>query len=153
MHLFHWLLLTFLLVPLAEIYFLIQIGEIVGAGTTILLVVGTAVLGAWLVRIQGFATVARIQSCLARGEVPALPLMEGALILVAAVLLLTPGFITDSFGFLCLFPPTRRFLVGLGLRNFQVHANPPQPPGSRGDGRIIEGEYRREDPPRDTRLK
>ncbi len=147
MHPFHWLLLAFLLIPLAEIYFLIQVGEVVGAGPTILLVVGTAVLGAWLVRIQGFATMAKIQGCLARGEVPALQLMEGALILVAAVLLLTPGFITDSFGFLCLFPPTRRFLVGLGFKNFQVHANNPQPPGSQGDGNIIEGEYRREDPP------
>ncbi len=147
MHPFHWLLLAFLLIPLAEIYFLIQVGEVVGAGTTILLVVGTAVLGAWLVRIQGFATVARIQGCLAQGEIPALPLMEGALILVAAVLLLTPGFITDSFGFFCLFPPTRRFLVGLGLKNFQMHSNIPRPSQNPDDGHIIEGEYHREDPP------
>ena len=83
------LLVLFLVVPLGEIYLLIEVGSIVGGAATIGLVVLTAVVGAALMRAQGLATVFRARSAMARGEVPALELMEGAVILVAGVLLLT----------------------------------------------------------------
>jgi UPF0716 protein FxsA len=149
MSLFRWLLLVFLLVPLGEIYVLIKVGSIVGALPTVALVVFTAVLGAALMRAQGFSTLARVQASLDRGELPATELVEGALILLAGALLLTPGFITDTVGFVCLVPPWRRalarWLLARGVGRFQVHLHgrPDQSPGARDRGRVIEGEYRR----------
>ncbi|MDH3935199.1 MAG: FxsA family protein, partial [Gammaproteobacteria bacterium] len=89
------LLLLFLLVPLVEIYLLIQIGGVIGAFPTVMLVVFTAVLGAALARYQGLATLQRLQATIARGETPAIEVFEGVLLLVGALLLLTPGFLTD----------------------------------------------------------
>ena len=147
------LFLAFLLVPLAEIYVLIQVGSVIGAIPTVALVVLTAVLGAALIRAQGLATVARIRGALDRGEVPAVELLEGACLLVAGALLLTPGFVTDSVGFALLIPGLRRSaILGLlerGVVNLREGARPHTAPGpSRGGdpGQVIEGEYRREDP-------
>ena len=92
-------LLLFLLVPLVEIYFMIKVGSWIGAFTTVVLVVLTAVLGAALARHQGLATLQRLQQTIARGEAPALEMLEGGLLLVGALLLLVPGFITDLAGF------------------------------------------------------
>ena len=125
---FQWLLLLFLVIPLVEIYLLIEVGGIIGVLPTIGLVVTTAVLGAFLMRAQGFATLAKVQDQLQRGEVPAVPLFEGALILIAGALLLTPGFFTDAFGFL-----------SRHLSKQSAHEAAPQ------GGRIIEGEYRRDE--------
>lgn len=105
------LFLVFLLVPLAEIYVLIKVGSVIGAGATILFVVLTAVLGAALVRLEGLSTLQRAQLALQRGEVPAMELVEGMILLVAGALLLTPGFVTDAVGFLCLVPPLRRHVI------------------------------------------
>lgn len=142
------LFIAFLLVPLAEIYVLIQVGGLIGALPTVVLVVFTAVLGAVLIRAQGLATVARMRQSLERGELPALELLEGACLLVAGALLLTPGFVTDSVGFMLLVPGLRRALiVALAARGAGPLA-PPGPPGANtpaGPGRVIEGEYRRED--------
>ena len=156
MRVLHWLLLVFFAVPLAEIYLLLEIGGVIGALPTIGLVVFTAVLGAVLVRAQGFSTLMRVQQCLGRGELPAIPLLEGACLLVAGALLLTPGFVTDTFGFLLLVPPLRRHLIQSYLaRHVQVRAggggfgNGPRGPGAGGGpDDVIEGEFRREDPPR-----
>lgn len=141
------LFLLLLLVPLVEIYFLIQVGQVIGAIPTIALVVFTALLGAMLLRFQGWTTLQRTRLTLARGEVPALEMMEGVLLVLAGFFLLTPGFITDTLGFLLLVPPLRQALIRAFLRRSQVH--PPPPPG-KGPGRprdtyTIEGEYRRED--------
>ena len=141
------LFLLLLLVPLVEIYFLIQVGQVIGAIPTIALVVFTALLGAMLLRFQGWTTLQRTRLTLARGEVPALEMMEGVLLVLAGFFLLTPGFITDTLGFLLLVPPLRQALIRAFLRRSQVH--PPPPPG-KGPGRprdtyAIEGEYRRED--------
>lgn len=140
---FQWLLLLFLVVPLVEIYLLIEVGGIIGVLPTIGLVVMTAVLGAFLMRAQGFATLAKVQENLQRGEIPAVPLFEGALILIAGALLLTPGFFTDAFGFLCLFPPLRvrvvQWFLSRHLSKQSAHEAAPQ------GGRIIEGEYRRDE--------
>ena len=139
------LLIAFLVVPLAEIYLLIEVGSVVGAVATTGLVVLTAVVGAALMRVQGLATLFRARSAMAKGEVPALELMEGAVILVAGALLLTPGFITDAAGFICLVPTLRRRLI-LAIATLRPAGPPRNRPGHRGHGRsTLEGEYRRLD--------
>lgn len=90
---------------------LVTVGGLIGAGWTVFLVVLTAVIGASLVRSQGINTLARSQDSLAKGELPAVELLEGAALLVAGALLLTPGFFTDGIGFLLLVPPLRRWLI------------------------------------------
>lgn len=116
MPLFRILFLLFLSIPVIEIYLLIQVGGIIGALPTIFIVVFTAVLGVALLRYQGLMTLTRVQAAMARGELPALPLLEGALLLVAGVLLLTPGFFTDTIGFILLISPLRQFLAQSLLR-------------------------------------
>ncbi|MFT5172981.1 MAG: UPF0716 protein FxsA [Gammaproteobacteria bacterium] len=105
------LFLAFLLIPVAEIYVLIQVGGVLGVLPTIVLIVFTAVLGSMLIRSQGLATLAGVRTSMERGEVPALQLMEGMCLLVAGALLLTPGFVTDSVGFILLVPPLRRAMI------------------------------------------
>ena len=129
------LVLMFLLVPLVEIYFLIKLGGAVGVGPTILLVVFTALLGAVLVRAQGFVTLVRMQAQLVAGHLPAVEMLEGVLLFVAGALLLTPGFFTDAVGFALLVPRLRRRLIGhaLGRGLFGLAT-----PGRPRRGRIIE---------------
>lgn len=149
MSLFQWLLLLFLLVPISEIYVLIKVGSVIGALPTVVLVVFTAVLGAVLMRAQGFSTLARVQASLDRGELPAVALLEGAVILVAGALLLTPGFITDTLGFACLVPPLRRrvveWLIARGVTRVHTRGGPGPGGPDAGGGRVIEGEYRRDE--------
>jgi UPF0716 protein FxsA len=117
---FRLLFLLFLVIPLVEIFFLIQVGQVIGAGWTVFFVVATAVLGAFLLRLQGFQTLHRAQSSMARGELPAMEMLEGLCLLVSGALLLTPGFVTDSFGFLLLVPLVRRMLIAQVLQNSQA---------------------------------
>lgn len=108
---FRILILLFLTVPLLEIFLLLQVGSLIGALWTVFLVVLTAVIGATLLRMQGINTIQRLQASTARGEPPAIPLIEGAFLLFAGALLLTPGFFTDVIGFAILFPPFRQYLA------------------------------------------
>ncbi|MDH5544667.1 MAG: FxsA family protein [Gammaproteobacteria bacterium] len=146
---FRILFLVFLIVPIVEIYLLIKVGGVIGAIPTIGLVVGTAVLGAYLLKYQGLSTFARMQKTLAMGEIPALEVLEGVVLLITGALLLTPGFFTDTLGFLGLIPGLRRGLVLWLLKH--VNIIQPRPPGGGNPGRkggdphVIEGEYRRED--------
>lgn len=139
------LLALFIGVPLVEIYFLIKVGSWVGAIPTVFLVVFTAMLGVMLLRFQGLTTLRRVQETMARGEIPAVPMLEGVLLLIAGAVLLTPGFVTDAIGFVLLVPPLRQALVRRYLQRFLV------PPGGPGGGtdhqgpRTIDGEFRRED--------
>lgn len=105
------LFLLFLLVPLIELYFLIRIGDAIGAGYTIFFVVLTALIGAALVRYQGFATFVRAQGELLNNRMPAMEVIEGVMLLLAGAMLLVPGFVTDAMGFLILVPPLRQYLV------------------------------------------
>ena len=142
------LLLLFLLVPLIEIYLLIKIGGVIGAFPTVVLVVLTAVIGAALARHQGLATLQRLQATMARGEAPAIEMFEGVLLLVGALLLLTPGFMTDLLGFACLIPQTRRALAFWWLRRVTVvtpGGGPPKDNSGKHQPRTIEGEFHRED--------
>ncbi len=139
--------LFFLVVPFVEIYLLLQIGGLVGVLPTVLLVVFTAVLGAWLLRRQGFATWQRFQNNLAQGEIPAYEMIEGPILLVGGALLLTPGFFTDALGFACLIPQARRkvaqYVIEKQLINVQSGSPFQAPPGKQEN--VIEGEFRKED--------
>ncbi|VAW74847.1 FxsA protein [hydrothermal vent metagenome] len=141
------LFLLFLAVPAMEIYFLIKVGSAIGAISTIALVVFTALLGAMLLRFQGWMTLQRARMSMAHGQLPATEMMEGVLLVFSGALLLTPGFVTDSIGFLLLIPPLRKALVrGFISRSsvsFEAPQNPAEQPGHKP--RTIEGEYRRED--------
>jgi UPF0716 protein FxsA len=146
MPIFRYLFILFLTVPLIEIYFLIQVGEVIGAWPTVLLVVFTAILGVWLLRWQGLTTLTRVQTSLARGELPAQTMLEGMLLLVAGALLLTPGFVTDAFGFLILVPPLRHHMAGWLLQRGLLQAGmPPRPPEQPPGQRTIEGEFEKRD--------
>ncbi len=144
MTIFRALLLVFLLVPIIEIYLLIKVGSWIGALPTVLLVIGTAVAGAFLVRSQGFYAWRRVELAMARGELPALPMMEGMMLLVAGALLLTPGFFTDAVGFLLLVPAVRLVIIQWFLRHSTVVPGAPHGPPRSGP-RTIEGSYDRED--------
>ncbi len=139
--------LFFLIVPFVEIYLLLQLGGIVGVLPTILLVVFTAVLGAWLLRRQGFATLQRFQASLAKGEIPAYEMIEGPMLLVGGALLLTPGFFTDAMGFACLIPQARRRLARYVIENHLINAQTGAPfQGAKPkQGNVIEGEFEKED--------
>ncbi len=149
MGIFQILLVGFLLVPLVEIYLLIKVGSLIGALPTVFLVVFTAVLGAWLLRLQGFATLGRVRQTLARGELPAIELLEGVVLVISGALLLTPGFFTDTLGFLGLIPAVRRTVILWFLRrglagSVRTHHAESKRYTESGP-RTIEGEYRRED--------
>lgn len=101
------LLLLFTVVPLVELYLLITIGRMIGVGPTIAIVLGTGILGAWLARWQGLAVLRRVREEMAAGRLPTDALIDGLLILVAAAVLLTPGLLTDTAGFLLLVPASR----------------------------------------------
>ena len=105
-------LFLFLLFPIIELALLIKVGSAIGVLPTLLLVIGTAILGSVLLRVAGVATAWRAREKLARGELPEQEMLEGLLIAVGGGLLLLPGFISDIFGVLCLIPFTRRLLVG-----------------------------------------
>jgi UPF0716 protein FxsA len=149
MPLFQILFVAFLLIPIVEIYLLIKVGSIIGAFPTVFLVVFTAVLGAALLRRQGLATLRQAQETMGRGELPAVAVLEGVVLLISGALLLTPGFFTDTLGFLGLIPPLRRALVVKLLeRGLVVGVGGGTGPGSRqprSGPRTIEGECRHED--------
>ena len=101
------LFLAFTLIPLVEIYLLIKLGQNFGAITSILLVIFTGILGAYLARMEGLRTLFRIQETMGEGRMPGEELLDALLIAIAGLVLITPGFITDVVGFLLLFPFTR----------------------------------------------
>lgn len=104
------LFLLFTVVPIVELYFLIKLGEILGALNTVLLLMGAALAGALLVRWEGLRTLKNIAADLSRGRLPAERLVDGLFVLVAGVLLVTPGVVTDLLALLLLIPLTRAWL-------------------------------------------
>ena len=110
------LILLFIVVPIAELAVLIQVGQAIGVWWTILLLIADAILGSWLLRTQSRAAWRRFNEALAGGRVPHREVVDGVLVIFGGVLLLTPGFITDIFGVLFLVPPTRVLLRGLLVR-------------------------------------
>ena len=104
------LFLAFTIIPIIEIYLLIEIGSVFGALTAVTLVILTGFLGAFLARMQGLQTLYRIQKSLREGRMPSGELLDALLIVIAGLVLLTPGFLTDSAGFLLLIPATRNLI-------------------------------------------
>jgi len=101
------LLALFVIVPAVELALLIEVGSRIGTGATLGLIVATGVVGAWLARRQGIGVFQRLQEETRAGRLPADPLVDGAFVLVAGALLMTPGSLTDAIGFLCLVPGVR----------------------------------------------
>jgi len=101
------LFILFAVIPVIEVYLFIKVGSLIGALPTVALLLSISLAGAWLVRHQGFEILRRIQDELAQGRLPAAELLDGALVLVGGVLLLTPGFFTDVLGLFFLIPLNR----------------------------------------------
>ncbi len=142
------LLAAFIGVPIIEIAVFIEVGGVLGLWPTLGLVVLTAVLGTWQLRAQGLATLMRARDQVERGALPTRELFDGACLLVAGALLLTPGFVTDAAGFLLFFPPVRDILLGLLARYVQtrmqtrVSVDGEEVSTGGPNGPVIDGEYR-----------
>jgi len=115
------LILLFTLIPVIEIYILIKLGASFGVGVTLVIVVGTGVLGAYLAKREGYRIFYRIQQETRAGRVPAGEMVDALLVFISGVVLLTPGLITDIAGVLLLFPLTRMFFKEWLMRKFQEH--------------------------------
>lgn len=102
------LFLCFTIIPVIELYLLIEIGTVIGGLNTILLVIATGFAGAWLARMEGMHIMLKVRGSLQQGIMPAEELIDALIIFVAGVVLITPGFITDAFGLLLLWPVTRK---------------------------------------------
>ena len=143
-------LLLLVAVPLLEIYFLIKLGGLIGAAETVLLIISTAVIGAILVRKQGFTALREMREQVAQNQPLGLAMLNGFLLFCGGALLLTPGFLTDALGFVLLIPAARRWLVSTLLnslasrqfsaRFYSVHtADETEPAGAgRRNPRIID---------------
>ena len=142
----YWPVLFFL-IPLMEVYFFVQVGSVIGAGWTILLVIVTAVLGVNLLRQQGIKTLMKANQSMARGEVPAIEMMEGFLLAIGGVCLITPGFFTDVLGFICLLPFSRKVIIRYLLLNSRIQSTYTvhKENNHREDTKTIEGEFHRDD--------
>lgn len=156
------IVLALIVVPLVEIYLLIQVGQLIGPLPTVVLLLAMSVLGGYLLTREGSRTWRAFQSALKSGRVPAVEVADGALVILGAALLLTPGFFTDAVGLLCLLPGSRtvlrRMLTGLVARRFgaagiagavaadRLGRPRSRPEGSydqavrRGQGEVVDGE-------------
>jgi UPF0716 protein FxsA len=116
---FFKLFLIFAVIPMVELSLLIKIGSIIGTMNTIMIVILTAVIGAYMVRMEGIGVWFRIQKSLMEGIFPAEELIDGIMILIAGAVLLTPGLVTDILGFLMVFPLTRGFIKNILKKYFE----------------------------------
>jgi UPF0716 protein FxsA len=118
------LFLLFAVIPVIELGILIKVGSYFGVFNTILIVILTAVIGAYMVRLEGMSVLIRLQNNMQQGIFPADELISGAMILVAGALLLTPGFFTDILGFLMVFPLSRNFITKHVKRYIEKKVSP-----------------------------
>lgn len=130
---FYKLLLAFILVPIAEIYILVRVGGYIGALNTVAIVVLMGIAGAYLARLQGMQALYRIRANLQHGRMPSGEIVDAFLILIAGIMLLLPGFVTDLAGLMLLFPPTRemakrqlmkRIRIWLGSHTIHINYGP-----------------------------
>lgn len=144
-----WLLfVAFVVVPLVEIFVLIQVGQVIGPWWTILLLVADSILGSWLIKREGARAWAALRTALDTGRMPARELADGALILVGGTLMLSPGFVTDALGIVLILPLTRPLaraaLTRVVARRLATSGGfPPRDarrPGPRPDGSVVQGE-------------
>ena len=143
-----WVLfVAFVVVPLLELYVLIQVGQVIGAWWTIGLLLADALVGSWLIRREGGRAWQSLTTSLQSGRMPARELADATLILIGGTLMLTPGFVSDVLGVLLILPFTRplfrRLLTGVVARRFVVLGTGPgnaTRPGPRSQGMVIQGE-------------
>ena len=114
------LALLFLVVPIAELYVIVQVAGTVGIPETILLLIVISVVGAWLAKWAGVGVLRRLQNTVRQGRVPSAELVDGALVLFAAALMITPGFLSDCLAILLLLPPSRAAVRGVILRRIRA---------------------------------
>lgn len=152
-----FVLFLFIAIPVSEIAVFIQVGDLIGLWPTLAVVILTAIIGTALLRAQGLATLMRAQTSLDQGVVPAVELFDGVCLLLAGALLLTPGFLTDSVGFLLFFPPFRALIRGKifnamkARSQFHVHTHgPARPQNEDPDGVIIDAQYEEVPPNQDS---
>ena len=139
------LLITFILIflmPFLEIFLIIEIGQYFGAMNTIIMILATAILGAVLVRIEGLSTLSRIKNSVQRGELPTIELISGGILIISAVVLLTPGFITDVLGLLLMSPSLRRRVASIVAQKIFVRQ---ERSSGANSGKIIDTEFKVED--------
>ena len=148
------LFIIFVVVPIIEIALFIQAGDWFGLGPTLAMIVVTAVIGVSLLRQQGLSTLSKAQQKMNQGEIPAMEMVEGIMLAVAGALLITPGFFTDTIGFLLLVPALRRYFFTTTLQNkVKMHVQNKHSPfddqqfrssehHSEHQNRTIEGEYK-----------
>jgi len=144
-----WLLIAFIAIPLIEIALFIQIGGFIGLWPTLGIVLITAILGSSLVRSQGARELSKLQGSFATLNDPTEPLANGAMIIFAGALLLTPGFFTDAVGFALLFPPFRAAAFKyaksrIKVQQFSMGSRPQHPQGPAD--RVIDGDFEVVDP-------
>ena len=137
-------LLLIILIPILEVYLFIKIGSQIGAFTTISLIFVTAIIGVFYARYEGLNTLRSGVSQLYKNQMPMFELMSGAALAIAALLLILPGFATDLFGFLIIFPFTRKIIFNLFAKNKKSEAH------VKDD--LIEGEYEDKDNGDDKKL-
>ncbi len=101
------LVLLFVVVPIAELYLIVQVAGGIGVGETILLLIAVSIVGAWLAKVAGVGVLNRLQRTVGAGRVPSAEVVDGALVLFAGALMMTPGFLSDCLAILLLLPPTR----------------------------------------------
>ena len=114
------LALLFLVVPIAELYVIVQVTHGIGVPETILLLIGISVVGAWLAKVAGIGVLNRLQHTVRQGKVPSGELVDGALVLFAGALMITPGFLSDCLAILLLLPPTRAVVRRSVLRRIRA---------------------------------
>jgi UPF0716 protein FxsA len=140
--------IIFIILPLIEVLLFITVGQSIGLGTTLLLALGTAIAGGAIVQYQGLNMLKHIQDALHVGRIPLNELFDGICLIIAGGLLITPGFLTDTIGFILLIPFMRNVIRQLIRKHTQWGSDVNDPPHSRGSGgspEIIEGEYVRMD--------
>jgi len=128
------LLLMFVVVPIAELYTIIRVGSTIGFLNTLGVMILVGFVGSWLVKREGMRTWVRFNQTLASGQVPAKEMVDGVLILGAGALLLTPGFLSDIFGILMLFPPSRAVLRAYVMKRVNAGNFVVRPSFTRGGG-------------------
>ncbi|WP_100642566.1 FxsA family protein [Alteromonas facilis] len=152
------LFLLFAVMPIVEIALLIQVGDIIGGWNTVAIVIITAFIGAYLVRQEGLSTLQEAQRKMQQGAMPGDEMAQGLFLVIAGVLLVTPGFVTDIIGLLFTFAPTRKLFARALLtklansqrvhthvytqQSYTQHYQSRPEPGRDSDGDVIEGEYR-----------
>ncbi|MEM7291812.1 MAG: FxsA family protein [Pseudomonadota bacterium] len=146
-----FLFLLFIVMPIIEIAVLIEVGSKIGVFNTIGLVILTAIVGTMMLRNQGLSMLTRVREQMSANQVPAMEILEGMFLVIGGALLLTPGFVTDAIGFLCLIPVTRAFMARALINRFHVtgagaaHTHHYGRRGPVQKNHTIEGDFHRED--------